>query len=272
MTYVLGQTITASDFNTLFANKVNATWATGSGSAGWGQTAVNTVAATNTITAAQWNDYITKANLAYRHINNGAAAPITGSASVGSTISIIGNMETTANNVNANGLSGLTGVAGPSLSRNTGSGFQQTTTSSSATFTFGSYDQMRWFFNANGQVYFNAVYTPAATNAKNTDWSSIVGNLGTTYVTRNNFYGIGTNTQLSSISYSVNGTYGAGNYAYFRGSVSGSSLIIQLYAQDTGEGTVFNTADTLGFITAYFYSTYPSTSYLSSSWGTISLA
>lgn len=271
MTYLSGQPITASDFNTLFANKVNSTWSTGSGAAGWGQSAVNVVSGGAIITAAQWNDYITKANLAYRHINNGAAAPITGSASAGSVISIIGNMETTANNVNANALSGLTGVAGPSLSRNTGSGFQQTSVSASATYTFASYDQMRWFFNANGQVYFNAVYTPAATNAKNTDWSSIVGNLGTTYVTRNNFYSIGAGLTFVTSS-SVNGTYGAGNFARFSGVVSGSSLIITIYAQDTGEGTLFDSADTLGFITAYFYSTYPATTYLSSAWGTISLA
>ena len=53
MTYSTGNIITAADYNS-FVSTVNGAIGTGSGSKGYGQSALSTVSATDQITAAQW--------------------------------------------------------------------------------------------------------------------------------------------------------------------------------------------------------------------------
>jgi hypothetical protein len=58
MTYTSGGLIQATDYNGFVSStagaNVNDVWSTGSGASGWGQPALSTVSATNTITATQW--------------------------------------------------------------------------------------------------------------------------------------------------------------------------------------------------------------------------
>ena len=58
MTYTSGSLIQATDYNgfvsTTAGANINATWSTGTTSAGYGQTALATVSAAGTITATQW--------------------------------------------------------------------------------------------------------------------------------------------------------------------------------------------------------------------------
>ena len=66
MSYAQFGLIQATDFNTFVggnptttANTLNATWATGGGTAGYGQTAVANVAVGNTVIATgQWNSLV----------------------------------------------------------------------------------------------------------------------------------------------------------------------------------------------------------------------
>ena len=57
MAYQQGDTITASDYNTLIGN-INTIIGTGSGNSGYGLSEISTVAAGATITAAQWNSLL----------------------------------------------------------------------------------------------------------------------------------------------------------------------------------------------------------------------
>ena len=57
MTYTSGGLIQATDYNTFISTgtpNINNIWGTGSGDSGWGQTAINTVAVADTVTATQW--------------------------------------------------------------------------------------------------------------------------------------------------------------------------------------------------------------------------
>ena len=63
MTYAVGGSIQASDYSNLVgsgatANTLNAVWSTGSGSAGYGQTALATVSAGNTVAATNWAELL----------------------------------------------------------------------------------------------------------------------------------------------------------------------------------------------------------------------
>ena len=64
MTYSSSNTITAADYNS-FVSTVNGVIGTGSGSKGYGQTALTTVSATDQITAAQWTALLTAVNNAF---------------------------------------------------------------------------------------------------------------------------------------------------------------------------------------------------------------
>jgi len=66
MAYQQGDTITAADYNT-FANNVNAVIGTGSGAKGYGLSAISTLSAGATITAAQWNSLLSGLQKAANH-------------------------------------------------------------------------------------------------------------------------------------------------------------------------------------------------------------
>ena len=89
MTYAQFGTIQAADFNALVggnptttANTLNATWATGGGSAGYGQTAVSNVAAgTNVLASSQWSALVANTASAASHQGSSitsVAVPVAG--------------------------------------------------------------------------------------------------------------------------------------------------------------------------------------------------
>ena len=66
MTYSAGNTILDDDYNG-FKDDVNTMWSTGSGSNGYGQTAVSAVSAGSTITATQWATLLSRISSAASH-------------------------------------------------------------------------------------------------------------------------------------------------------------------------------------------------------------
>ena len=89
MSYAQGGLIEASDYNTLTGgstasstpNRLNTVWSTGSGFAGYGQTAVANVAVSNTVTATQWASLINSLNSILTHQSgsgSGISAPTAG--------------------------------------------------------------------------------------------------------------------------------------------------------------------------------------------------
>lgn len=269
MSYASGQLILANDFNTIFANPLNTIWNVGSGAQGFGQPAINTVAANGKIFASQWSDLITKMNTAYRHETNGLTSSVT-APSAGTTIGIISNLVTTKDYVIANYASStLTGAAGPSAPTKTTSGWQGSSRSISSVFTFPSgYDYMRYFFNCGGTVNFGVSYSGGSGTAKSNDWATIISTLGSYIISKSNFYSIGTSTDLR-FAYGTSATYGtSANYGKLYAQVLGNSLTVAAAVYDTNDGAYADGNDAIATLSLNATTVYPSTAYLAASWGT----
>lgn len=156
MSYAQFGLIQAADFNTLVggnptstANTLNATWATGSGAAGYGQTAQANVAAGDLITASQWANVVTRTANAATHQGSSitsVTAPVSGG-----TITYLSAIPTNLQTIYTNRRNAATQSSTTSNARASGS-----TWSSIATFThtatFANGDAARYFFNSGGQL------------------------------------------------------------------------------------------------------------------------
>jgi len=134
------------------------------------------VAATNNVTAAQWNGLILATNKALYH-TGGANVAVTG-VSVGTPIAYYSAVSTAVTTVwnNANtGSVGFTTDDAALTSTNT------VTWANSIGFVytvdFGSADEMRYFFNAGGKIKFSL--TGPAGTGRNLDWRTLCTAMGT---------------------------------------------------------------------------------------------
>ena len=149
MTYSFGNTILDDDYNG-FKDSVNTMWSTGSGDAGYGQTAISAVSAGSTISATQWASLLNPITSAASH--QGATITSIINPSAGGTISAF-----TALNSNISAVTGATrhnAVASGSDSSATTTTTSAWTTSATTTktITFATADQYRYFFNAGGMI------------------------------------------------------------------------------------------------------------------------
>jgi len=193
MAYVAGDTILDDEYNNFVAksdstfgyNIFAGTTAADSGNfdLGLGQTNISTVAATNTITAAQWNSVFT----GITNIANHANISVTSAAAVssGDAIAIKAALETDLGSLRT----AIQGGCASATALTTSAALQTVTTASegwdtSATqevrVTFTNANQMRWFFNAGGKVRITVGTTQASVNPKDTafiDLGTAIGNL-----------------------------------------------------------------------------------------------
>ena len=199
MAYAVGDTISNSDYNGLLNNTASGTpnagvaarginyiAGTGAGEYGLGQTELPSVAAAETIQAAQWNSLFTFMNNIQNHTNITALTSTT-AAAAGDVIQIKSALETDLNALAAAVAGGSTGVSAGALT--TSAALQTVTTAaegwdSTATqevsVTFNSANAMRWFFNAGGKVRITVGTTQASINPKDTsfiDLGTAIGNL-----------------------------------------------------------------------------------------------
>jgi hypothetical protein len=169
MSYAQGSLIDASDYNTLTggtaasstSNRLNTVWSTGSGSAGYGQTAVANVAVASTVTATQWASLINSLNSTLTHQSgsgSGISAPV-----AGNKIDYLSTLQTSINTAYTNR---LTFASNSAVITNVSSlaayaAWTSATTTSTLTRAFGaratfaSADQARYFFNSGGRLKFN---------------------------------------------------------------------------------------------------------------------
>lgn len=201
MAYSQGGLITASDYNTFIGtspsstvNTINTVWAVGSGSAGYGQTALTSVSTGGTVTATQWASLINTLNSILTH-QSGAGSGIS-AVTAGSTINYLttlsGNI-TTAYNNRLNFASNAAVIAGSAQTTawtvavaNAGSNppaGATTPTTVSRSFgiraAFASADQARYFFNSGGRMKLNCSGTQnASTTARTNEIISMLGFLG----------------------------------------------------------------------------------------------
>jgi len=157
MAYAQFGLIQASDFNTFVggnptttANTLNATWATGGGTAGYGQTAVANVAVGNTVVATgQWNALVTNTASAATH--QGSTITSVTAPTAGGTVTFLSAIPTNLQTVYGNRLNAATQGSTTSNTATFGSSWQnQLTFTHTATFANG--DAARYFFNSGGQI------------------------------------------------------------------------------------------------------------------------
>lgn len=190
MTYSVGGLIEATDYNgfvsTTVGANVNATWGTGSTSAGYGQTPLATVAAASTVTATQWaslvNTIASMANHQGTTITS-RVAPVTGN-----TITILNAVNTDVAACFTN--RGNAVAQGTQYTAWTGTNSKTTATSGATwtitftnTVTFASADAARYFFNAGGSIKIDVSKT--ATGAVgDPEWNDLANTLcGDIYIT-----------------------------------------------------------------------------------------
>jgi len=181
MTYAQYGLVQASDYNALTggptsttANTLNVTWATGTGNAGYGQTAEANVAIGDTVTAAKWANLVNKTSNSATHQGSSissVSAPVSGG-----TITYVSAIPTNLSTIYTNRLNAQT--VG-STTANTAT--RGTTWSTALTFThtatFANADAARYFFNAGGSLKITCSH-PAGTNI-NLLFNNLASNVGT---------------------------------------------------------------------------------------------
>ena len=163
MAYESGGLIEATDYNNLLngSNKFNTVWSTGTGDAGYGQTAVTTKTAGDTVSATEWASLVNKINIVSNHqvgSSTGDVAPVAGDVItfLASAENSIDTFYTNRTNFNAQGSTTTDGGTSHNIVDADGT-FTFTAT---RTATFASADQARYFFNAGGEL--NLVLTAGA--------------------------------------------------------------------------------------------------------------
>lgn len=190
MTYSSGGLIQASDYNNLAwgsggggtyvdSDNLAVVWGVGTGRFGYGQStsSFTQVAATNTVTAAQWTGLLGQMTTAKNH-NGATYGAMQASVTAGTVISYI---NTVASNLAA--LRGQVGVSSGALTDSaatsaTGPASWQTSTTATHTVTFASADAARYFFNAGGQIKLTFSIA-AAGSTRNAEWSDLATKAGT---------------------------------------------------------------------------------------------
>lgn len=201
MTYSQGGKIDAADYNTLVGtspsattNTINTVWAVGSGSAGYGQTAIAQVSQSGVVTATQWATLINNLNSALTHQSgsgSGIAAVV-----AGDKINYLSTLQTNIStsytnrlnfNTNAAVVAGSTSStawtvtkANPGSNPPTGGSTVSTDSRAfGARAAFASADQARYFFNCGGRLKFNLSATQnASTTSRTNEIISLCGFLG----------------------------------------------------------------------------------------------
>jgi hypothetical protein len=203
MSYAQGDKIDASDYNNLIGtdpssttNRINTVWATGSGSAGYGQTAISQVSTGGVVTATQWASLINTLNSIRTH-QTGSGSGITAVVS-GNKIDFLSNLTTVIAAGYTSRLafasnSAVTAAVGGTLSTAwsvtvtppgsnppaDGSSVTSITRAFGARCTFASADQARYFFNAGGRLKLNLSATQnSSTTARTNEIISLVGFAG----------------------------------------------------------------------------------------------
>lgn len=190
MTYNVGGLIEATDYNgfvsTNVGANVNATWGTGTTSAGYGQTALSTVAAGSTVTATAWASLVNTVAAMANHQGTtitSRSAPVTGN-----TITVLNAVNTDVTNCYNN--RGNAVAQGSQFTGWSGTNSKTTATSGATwtitfvnTVTFASADAARYFFNAGGSIKIDVSKT-ATGQTGDPEWNDLANTLcGDIYIT-----------------------------------------------------------------------------------------
>jgi hypothetical protein len=182
MSYAQFASIDASDFNALVGgnptttvNTLNATWATGGGTAGYGQTALANVAVGQSVAATgQWATLV--ANTASAATHQGSSITSVTAPVSGGTITFLSAIPTNLTTIYSNRLNAATQGATASNTATFGTTWSQALTFTH-TATFANGDAARHFFNAGGQLKITCAHPTGSTI--NLLFSTLASNVGT---------------------------------------------------------------------------------------------
>ena len=180
MTYSSGSLILATDYNGFVSTNaganVNDIWSTGSGDKGYGETAVDTVSASATITATQWATL----NNRISSMASQTSTSITSRTNpvAGNTIGILNSLNTDLTNITTN----RGNAVGSGSQYTTFSGFSSYTSNWTGTLTFvhtvtfASANAARYFFNAGG-IFKWEVNKTSTGNPGDAEWNDLANTL-----------------------------------------------------------------------------------------------
>jgi len=239
MSYTQFNLIEASDFNglvggnpTTTANTLNATWATGGGTAGYGQTAVaNATIGSTVVATGQWNALVSNTASAATH--QGSSITSVTAPTAGGTITFLSAIPTNLQTIYSNRLNAATQGSTTSNAVTYGSAWSNQLTFTQ-TVTFANGDAARYFFNSGGQIKMTVSH-PAGTGI-NLLFNNLASNVGTVVMSAPTS---GT-VSLAGTSYSGITKVGGGGNAPTISSNNG------YYALTTSNATVFTQTASTG--------------------------
>lgn len=239
MSYAQYGLIQATDFNTFVggnptttANTLNAVWATGGSTAGYGQTAVANVAAGNTVVATgQWNALVSNTASAATH--QGSSITSVTAPTAGGTVTYLSAIPTNLQTIYSNRLNAATQGGTTANTATYGSTWSAALTFTS-TATFANGDAARYFFNAGGQLKMTVAH-PSGTGI-NLLFNNLASNVGTVVMSAP---ATGTVT-IASTSYPGIAKVGGG------GNAPTVSANVGYYALTTANATVFTQTASTG--------------------------
>ena len=301
MTYSVGGSIQSVDFNNLVATNnpsINQIWGPGSSDTGYGQTAIPTVTTGSIVTANPWQSAVsTIANIALHQGTTITPLAVPTSGSLIAFYAAIQNNITTINNSRLNlAASGTDITSSATRTASWGQGQGLPLIQSTATVTFASAAQARYFFNAGGTVRLSYSRTGGTGNPQDLAWTQLLTDVGTLGLPAVNtaqtiagaaYQGLtkfGGGGEAPS-PYVRNGFYGIGSTPglVFRQSVAGSDVYTSDHIEISigGNGTAVVTilskfVDTVpaenatitGNLTVNVTVRPPATTYITNTWGT----
>jgi hypothetical protein len=293
------------------SSNINEVWATGTSDSGYGQTALATVTVGGTVTATQWASLVNTVAAMANHQGTSITArtaPVVGNTiSILSAVNTdITSCETNRLNAIANG-SQFTGWTGTSGKTTETSGATWTITFTH-TITWVSADAARYFFNAGGRIKWETSKT-ATGQTGDPEWNDLANTLvgdiyitagtatqtiaGSSYTGTTKVGGTGTpNTLATTVGWYDLGTSDTLIYKQFADTAPYTANFIDINARTAGAGsqliltTVWSASDgdpisggtapsgaTPGTAPATLVTYFPpSTTYLTNSWGTPTVA
>ena len=182
MTYTVGGTIAATDYNTLVGTNpntangtLNTVWATGGNNAGYGQTALSTVTSGQVVGASEWANLVNKTANSASHQASSLSSVVVPAA--GGSVAYQANIPTNLTTIYTNKLNAFTQGATTANAVVYGS-----TWSNSVTFThtatFANGDAARYFFNSGGQLKITCAHANTS-SAVNQLFNGLASNVGT---------------------------------------------------------------------------------------------
>jgi hypothetical protein len=239
MSYAQFASIDATDFNTLVggnptttANTLNATWSTGGGSAGYGQTAVANVTVGSSILAStQWASLVSNTASAATH--QGSSITSVSVPVSGGVITFNSAIPTNLQTIYSNRLNAATQGATSSNTATYGSTWSQGLTFTH-TATFANGNAARYFFNSGGQIKMTVSH-PGGSGI-NSLFSLLASNVGTVVMSAQSS---GTTT-IAGVSYNGITKIGGGGNAPTISQNNG------YYALTTSNATVFTQTASTG--------------------------